>query len=1117
MATALSVTDFLQLIFPSDSSAGLVMSTSTPQQNPAHANPLMHLLAMLYAKLAAMEVQKALALYALLLLLLYGLKNVFSYLSAVVFARIKTGVLCDIRNAIHRSLLLQDFARWSAQEQGQWLSRMSNDVAEYEANLLDSIQMIVSATLTMAIYLLMLLYLDWRLTLLVVFVMLVGTLLLSAPRRLKRQSRQLQAINGELMTTTQETLDSLKEIKAATAIDYVNHRQQEQNKLFTRKRISLYRRIYAASPISDFLGNTIVVAILVIGASHVFSPQSAMTPALFVSYIMIYVLMLTPIKDFSNAVAQLKKGRGVEERIAASTSEKTLPAPLPQKPDGSIRSIEFCDVSFGYADHNVIEHLDFSLPMHSHTAIVGESGSGKTTFGRLLTGLLQPSEGEIRINGQPTTAPERTGRIAYIPQDPMLFNDSLEANIRFGRQWVSRNDVSQAAKMAQLEPLLSSLPQGLDTIIGDNGARLSGGERQRVNIARALVGNPDVVVMDEATAALDAATEQHLSDELKRTLGNRTMVVIAHRASTIAACHNVFHISHAHNPTKKHSPAKKLLTLLLALSFSSAAMSEIIPLNAQQVSTRVVELTWSNTTGLTSVARRYPGESQWVTIGSTASSSWTDRLHRAICDDTVYYSIVNGSDSGFAAVMVTDNDPTAPAEWGVVTVDLQSQHILLSWLPSLDTDIMGYLVCEGTPSMAIDTVFGRLNNSYTYLLGSCDEAHVFKICAFDSCRQSSALTTPCNNIVLIASIPPCTRSVTASWNLYQNMPSGVGAYELWASYDNAPYVRIAQLDNTTEDYTFNVPDNVVDMRLYTQIISTDGQYVARSNMLLHHFGESDRPSQFFLRKVSLYGDDRNVSVIGQTDPSFPVTDYTVYRSTSGGAYSAVGHCSPDNSGLLEWHDNSVNPANASYSYCFAVTDACGRNEIRTASGNILMPTIKTDNAIGTHLSWRPYSGWSGSTSYQVASAPFDADSWQCIGSTTDTFFVHSDSPDALLRYKVLAFEGGDSQYRQFDSLQSGVVSHLPHINVWMPTAFTPLENSNNTLLPRFSFPNPSGYSFSVFNRQGIMLFSSNDSSIPWNGRYKGILQPVGAYIFKITYRQNDGTEQYLLGTVTMIY
>lgn len=530
MATALSVTDFLQLIFPED-----VSSTASLQEG----NPVMRLLESVFVLLASQGTQRALVLYALLLLAVYGLKNLFSYLSAVLFARVKVGILQDIRNNLHRSVLMQPFEGWSAQQQGQWLSRMSNDVAEYETNVLDSIQMLVQSSITMLIYVVMLLYLDWRLTLLVVVVMAVGTLLLSASRRLKRQSRDLQDLNGKMMTTTQETIDSLKEIKAATAIDYVNRCQQAQNALFTRRRIGIYRRIYAASPLSDFVGNTIVVAILILGAYRVLGDSATLSASLFVSYVMIYVLLLTPIKDFSNAIAQLKKGRGVEERLAMETDN--IP-PATEQSGGRVERISLQGVSFAYGNHPVLSDVNWDIAMHSHTAVVGESGAGKTTLARLLVGLLQPQRGEILINGTPATQRERIGRLAYIPQEPMLFNASIEDNIRFGRPWVTSQQVEAAAEIAQVSSFLKNMPEGMNTVIGDGGSRLSGGERQRVNIARALVGNPDVVVMDEATAALDAATEQQFNQALRAAMHDRTMVVIAHRASTIAACNTIFNV-----------------------------------------------------------------------------------------------------------------------------------------------------------------------------------------------------------------------------------------------------------------------------------------------------------------------------------------------------------------------------------------------------------------------------------------------------------------------------------------------------------------------------------------------------------------------------------------------
>ena len=532
--TALSVTDFLQLIFPTDGASSLKIN---------EGNPIMVAVGRVYEALARLEPMKALTLYAVLLFLLYGFKNLFSYLSLVIFSKIRIGVVSDIRENLHAAVMQQDISQWSSQQQGQWLSRMTNDISEYEDNVLDSIRMLITAVMSMLIYVFMLLYLDWRMTLMVVVVMGVGTLLLSVSRRLKRQGRKLQEIGGELTTTTQETLDSLKEIKAATAIEYVNRRQREQNARFTRLRTKLYRQLFAASPLSDFLGNCIVVAILIVGAMRVLGTGSSMPAAMFVSYIIIYVLMLAPIKDFSNAIAQLKKGRGVEERLRTENRDRRT-ADGERGAEGALVSVEFKDVSFAYDDKPVISHLTMQIPMHSHTAIIGESGSGKTTFGRLVSGLLEQRDGEILVDGKPCSADERRGRVGYIPQEPMLFNDTVEGNIRFGRRWITDDDVQRAVRTAHVEPILHTLPQGIKTVIGDGGGRLSGGERQRISIARALAGNPDLLVMDEATAALDAATEQSITGQIRQLLAGRTVIVIAHRASTIAACDHIFDLSH---------------------------------------------------------------------------------------------------------------------------------------------------------------------------------------------------------------------------------------------------------------------------------------------------------------------------------------------------------------------------------------------------------------------------------------------------------------------------------------------------------------------------------------------------------------------------------------------
>lgn len=1096
--TALSVTDFLQLIFPDgeESLGGM--------QNTTIGNPVMDAVGGVYEFLARLEPMRALTIYAVLLFLLYGFKNLFSYLSIVIFSKIRIGVVSDIRERIHAAVMQQSLSQWSSQQQGQWLSRMTNDIAEYEDNVLDSIRMFITAVTSMLIYVFMLLYLDWRLTLMVVAVMGVGALLLSSSRRLKRQGRKLQEIGGELTTTTQETLDSLKEIKAATAIEYVNRRQREQNERFTRMRIKLYRKLFAASPLSDFLGNTIVVAILIIGATRVLGVESSMPAAMFVSYIIIYVLMLAPIKDFSNAIAQLKKGRGVEERLETQSGESRKSIESIE----SIASIVFRDVCFSYGDIRVIDHLTMTVPMHSHTAIIGESGSGKTTFGRLVTGLLEQQSGEIAINGNPSRAEERRGRIAYIPQEPMLFNDTVEGNIRFGREWLSRDELNNAARLAQVEPILQTLPQGMETAIGDGGGRLSGGERQRISIARALAGNPDVLVMDEATAALDAATEQNISHQIRETLAGRTVIVIAHRPSTIASCDNVFDISR-----KKWVRVGLMVCGLMLGGVSMASeVGDTIPLQGQQTAGRTVELTWSGGEGTTTVYRQYPGESQPAMIAITEGTSWTDHHSRCVCGDTVRYSISRGNDEGYAAVMVSDNDPTAMAEWGVVTVE--EDKVRLRWSASMDTDIMGYLVCEGNPSVVIDTVFGHDNNSYTYNDGDVTTVYHFRLCAFDSCRQASPLTEACNNIALTLAAEPCSRTVRATWNGYDNMPSGVDSYELWISEDGSAFRRVVQSHEDAREAMFEVSESCISLTAYVKALSADGRTEAFSNRVGFQFSTVERPAYFYLRKVSVADDGKSVMITAQTDAAFAATDYRVYRTVGGRPAAVVAHLMPNSDGILSWCDKDVDPKAEPCGYYLGVDDGCGRNEMRTATGYTLLPELMTQGE-GLELRWDAYSGWTGSTQYQVVSSPLDAEAWEVEGNTWESVYTLA-ANGGIRRYKVVAFEGSNSEYRRDDSLQSIEVFHRPRTDIWLPNAFTPTETSNNTFFPKAQYINPQGYSFVIFNRQGMMIYSTTNTDGQWDGRYKGVLQPNGVYVYKITYRQNDGTDQYIIGTVLLI-
>lgn len=545
-------------------------------------------------------------------------------------------------------------------------------------------------------------------------------------------------------------------------------------------------------------------------------------------------------------------------------------------------------------------------------------------------------------------------------------------------------------------------------------------------------------------------------------------------------------------------------------------ISDTIPVHAQQTATRTVEVNWT-CQGEATLYRQYPDQENEVALVTTSSGHWIDHQSRAVCGDTVRYTVSAGNDHGHVAISVRDMDPTAMAEWGVVTMDPTLGKVTLEWMASPDTDIMGYLVCEGTPSIAIDTVYGRDNTHYVYNGEDVDVVHHFRICAFDSCRQASPLTDACNNIVLALHSEKCSQDVQIEWNAYMNMPSGIGSYELWCSENEAPFVMRQRITDITQtSTTVTVSDDCIKLRAYIVAVSADGVLQARSGSTEYLFGTDNRPAYLYLRKVSTSDDGKRVTVVGQTDPAFDGTDYKVYRIAHGSNAAVVGHCSPSTDGTLQWCDNGVDAANERYEYYFGVTDGCGRNEIYSGKGATLTPALNM-RGVCAELEWNAYEGWDGSTSYQVLASAIGEDIWHQIATTTATSFVDNDANEGARKYKIVAYEAFNSTYHCDDSLQSNVILHRPHTDVWTPNAITPLENSNNYFLPLFSYVDAEGYSLYICNRKGQRLFYSTDPNKGWDGRCGGQLQPSGAYVYKITYRQNDGSEQQIVGTVLLIY
>lgn len=548
MATALSVADFLKILFGTGDAPAAVVSGNLVAQG----------LDLLYRWLITFGQLGALLMFSCIIFVLYALKNVFGYLSAVQISIIRNNVGRDLRNRMFHKAMRLPMSYYDRHRKGDVLARFTSDMGEYDEGILGSLQMLLTSTIGMAMYLFMLFYLNVKLTVFVLCMLPIVALVISGiSRKLKRNSTLVQELNSYLVALSDETIGGLKVIKSYTAIDFSNRRFRASNREYTHRRTLMLRRIDAASPVSDFLGNTIVVGILLFGAWLVFNGDQGLTSELFISYVMLFVLMIPPTKDLSTAISQMKKGRACAERIGAFLSEEEEP----QGPCVSGRvddtgdtgqsgdsAVVFSHVNFSYLPGTpVLEDICLDVPRGTTLALVGSSGSGKSTIADLLCRFYPCTEGRILLNGtdiNSMTLGDLRSRIAVVAQDTLLFNDSVSANIAFGRPEATAAEVEAAARAAQAHEFIMQLSEGYATNLGDGGGLLSGGQRQRISIARALLMNPDLLILDEATSALDTESERLLQATLNEVLRGRTAIVIAHRLSTVVGADCIAVLDH---------------------------------------------------------------------------------------------------------------------------------------------------------------------------------------------------------------------------------------------------------------------------------------------------------------------------------------------------------------------------------------------------------------------------------------------------------------------------------------------------------------------------------------------------------------------------------------------
>ena len=483
---------------------------------------------------------KVLLLLCLVFSAIVAIKTSCYFGSAAVLVPIRTGIVKDMRMQIYRKIVSLPLGFFSNERKGDIIARISGDVQEVENSITSTIEMLLKNPILIVIYMLVLFRMSWKLTLFVlVFAPVMIGIMSVIGRKLKAHSTEAQQFWSDTMSQVEETLGGLRIIKAFLAEDKMTRRFENITENMKQKNSRVALRQASAHPVSEFLGSVMIAIVLWFGGTLILGESAVIDAPSFMAYMAILYSIIQPIKDLSRAAYGIPKGLASMDRINVILNARNniVEAAEPKTLTGFEKGISFENVSFRYEDGKEVLHsINLEIPKGKNIAIVGASGAGKSTLVDLIPRFYDPSGGSIKIDGvdlRDVSISSLRSLMGNVNQDPILFNDTIFNNIAFGVKDAGMEQVIQAAKIANAHEFIMDKEKGYDTVIGDRGMMLSGGQRQRLSIARAILKNPPILILDEATASLDTESERIVQQALDYLMSSRTTISIAHRLSTV--------------------------------------------------------------------------------------------------------------------------------------------------------------------------------------------------------------------------------------------------------------------------------------------------------------------------------------------------------------------------------------------------------------------------------------------------------------------------------------------------------------------------------------------------------------------------------------------------------
>jgi subfamily B ATP-binding cassette protein MsbA len=535
MVSLAMLAPFLKLLFNREN---LVLTA--PDTILSASDLLTYLLYQISTLIVEKGAEAALFFICIVIVLSVLFKNLFLYLSYRILAPMRNGVLTRLRGDLYDKVLQLPVGFFTEQRKGDLISRMSNDANEVEWSVMMALEVLIKEPLNILFYLIMMVIISPQLSIfLLVFLPVMGLIIGRVSRSLKKQSTEAGEKNGMVLSILDETLGGIRVIKAFTAEKLIGQRFHQMNAELNHIRNKINFRKDMASPLSEVLGVLVLSGVLWFGARLVLGKNAGdLTSEGFITYILFFTQIINPSKALSSAYYNTKRGSAAIERI-----EEIIQAPVvvEEAPDPVFiksfeKSIEFRNVSFSYNDTVVLKNINLLLEKGKTLALVGSSGSGKSTLADLVPRFHDVTEGEILVDGvniKKYSISSLRQLMGIVTQEPILFNDTIANNIALSNPLADEKEIEQAATIANAHQFIIRKDNGYHENIGERGGKLSGGERQRITIARAVLKNPPILILDEATSSLDTESERLVQDAINTLMKDRTSLVIAHRLSTV--------------------------------------------------------------------------------------------------------------------------------------------------------------------------------------------------------------------------------------------------------------------------------------------------------------------------------------------------------------------------------------------------------------------------------------------------------------------------------------------------------------------------------------------------------------------------------------------------------